>query len=130
MFKYKPFTIFFTITLVSLLMFLSSFLISSSIDRSFSEKENTLASVKLSGENAYAVYKYGEYTYETEIQYSSALKDGIKLPVYFDKDAPEEISLKNLTVVYILRYLSFPLLFTGLIGLCMSFQKYKKKQHT
>ncbi len=126
MFKYKPFTVFFILSLAAVLTFLSSFLVSSGIDRKFSSKIPILATVELSEENTFAVYEYEKTTYRTPLTYSSALRNGTKMPIYIDKDSPSEIHIKNLTSVYILRFLSLPIFFICIIATAVSFVKYKK----
>ena len=128
MFKYKPFTVFFIISLAAISVFISSFLISSVIDRNFSSKTAILATVEISGENAFAVYEYENNTYRTPLEYSSALRNGAKMPVYIDKESPSEIHIKNLTSVYIMKFLSLPILFIGIIGMTVTFVKYKMRK--
>ncbi len=128
MFKYKPFTVFFIISLASVSVFISSFLISSVIDRNFSSKTAILATVEISGENAFAVYEYENNTYRTPLEYSSALRNGTKMPVYIDHESPSEIHIKNLTSVYIMKFLSLPILFIGIIGMTVTFVKYKMRK--
>ncbi len=128
MFKYKPFTVFFIISLAAVSVFISSFLISSVIDRNFSSKTAILATVEISDENAFAVYEYENNTYRTPLEYSSALKNGVKMPVYIDKESPSEIHIKNLTSVYIMKFLSLPILFIGIIGMAVTFVKYKMRK--
>ncbi len=127
MFRYKPFTVFFILTLTALVAFLASFLVSSSIDREFSSKISLLATVETENENAFAVYEYENNTYHTQLTYSSALKNGTKIPIYIDADSPSEIYIKNLTSVYLLRFLSIPVFFICIIGTAVSMAKYKKR---
>lgn len=128
MFKYKPFTVFFIISLAAVSVFISSFLISSVIDRNFSSKTAILATVEISDENAFAVYEYENNTYRTPLEYSSALRNGVKMPVYIDQESPSEIHIKNLTSVYIMKFLSLPILFIGIIGMTVTFVKYKMRK--
>lgn len=128
MFKYKPFTVCLILSLAAVIVFLSSFLVASGIDRKFSSKIPILATVEVSEENAFAVYEYDKNTYRTPLTYSSALKNGTKMPIYIDKDSPSEIHIKNITSVYILRFLSLPILFIGIIGMAVTFVKYKMRK--
>ncbi len=126
MLKYKPFTVFLIITVIGILMFFSSFIVSSSVEREFASKIPLSATVEITDNKAVAVYEYENNTYRAPLEYSSALKNGLKIPVYIDENAPAEIHIKNLTSVYILKFLSFPILFTGIIGMAVSTVKYKK----
>lgn len=128
MLKYKPFIVCLILSLAAVIVFLSSFLVASGIDRKFSSKIPILATVEVSEENAFAVYEYDKNTYRTPLEYSSALRNGAKMPVYIDKESPSEIHIKNLTSVYIMKFLSLPILFIGIIGMAVTFVKYKMRK--
>ena len=126
MLKYKPFTAFLIVTVIGALMFISSFLVSSSIDREFSSKIPLTATVEITDNNAVAVYEYENSTYRSPLEYSTALKNGLKIPVYIDENSPSEIHFKNITSVYVLKFLSFPIMLVGITGTVISGVKYKK----
>lgn len=126
MLKYKPFTIFLIITFIGVLLFSSSLIVSSAVDSTFESKIPISATVEITDNEAYALYEYENNTYRAPLEYSSALKNGFKIPVYIDENAPSEIHIKNLTSVYILKFLSFPIMFIGIIGTVLSAVKYKK----
>lgn len=126
MLKYKPFTVFSIIAVIGILMFSSSLIVSSSVDSAFASKIPLSATVEITDNKAAAVYEYENNTYSAPLEYSSALKNGLKIPVYIDENSPSEIHIKNLTSVYILKFLSFPIMFVGIISAVISAVKYKK----
>ena len=122
MLKYTPFTIFLIITFIGVLLFSSSLIVSSAVDSTFESKIPISATVEITDNKPVAIYEYEN----APLEYSSALKNGFKIPVYIDENAPSEIHIKNLTSVYILKFLSFPIMFIGIIGTVLSAVKYKK----
>ncbi len=128
MFKYKPFLIFTVILAVLAITFISSFAVNAVINDKFDNLASSLSVVHLSSGKAFAAYKYDNIEYEAEIPYSSAIREGTMLPVYFDPSTPQNIRLKDLTAVYFLRYVPILLAIPFLIALIISAHKYQKKR--
>ncbi len=128
MIKHKPFKFFLILTVLSILAFLSSFAVSAYIDSKFESKIPILSTVEVTSDGTFAKYIYENEEYSSIIPHSSALKDGMSLPVYIDPSSPETAELKDVSSVLVLKFVSglvFAVSFTECIVL---YVRYKLKE--
>ncbi len=128
MLKYKPFLIFTVIASVCLCTILVSFIAEDIINTNYDSFKSTLATVEITDGKAFAVYEYKENTYRYEIRYSTALKSGMTIPVYFPPDSPSNAEIKDVTAVLIMRYAPLTVFFPAVVGMVITAFKYKAKR--
>ncbi len=127
MFKHKYFTFFLIIAVLSVLVFLSSFVVSAYIDGKFESKVPVLASVEITNEGTFAKYTYENEKYSSQIPYSSALKSGMSLPVYIDPLFPEAAELKDVSSVLVLKFVSILIFAVSFTECIVLYIRYKSK---
>ena len=128
MIKYKPFAFFLTITVLSILAFLASFAVSAYIDGKFETKVPVLSTVEITDAGTFAKYTYEKGEYSSQIPHSSALKNGMNLPVYIDPLSPETAELKDVSSVFVLKFVSVVVFAISLTECIVLYVRYKLKE--
>lgn len=127
MLKCKPFTVCLVIAVLSLSVFLVSFVAEEIINGNFDNMKSTLAVIETDGVTSYAIYEYGGNTYKCELKYSTALKNGMSFPVYFDPSSPENAQIKDVSVIWVMRYAPLFVLIPSVCGMVFTFYSFKKR---